>query len=115
MKNKYLKDFIVLRQNKKPTTITVAFSLLLSNRQELEYLDTRFGKGYASVVYRINTVSEDIKQPEERIVREARNIDFLVETEEEFDRTSDHITSLLIIHNPAMDRESMTTMDAPTI
>lgn len=122
MKNKYLKDFVVLRQTDKPTTITVAFSMLLSNTQELEYVDARFGKGFVTAVYKINKVTADTDLPEERVIREAKSIDLLVSVNdallEVVDKEGDpstHITSLHIIHNPAMDRESMTTADAPTI
>ena len=131
MKNKYLKDFVVLRHQSNPQKITIVFSILLTNAQKLVLKNKHSPTGLAVFIYKIKKITADPTKPAEELHWEVEDITFsksvddalLESIDEEFEdstteeklKNSLHITSLHIIHNPAMDRESMTTADAPSI
>lgn len=115
MYNRYLTNFIVLRHNNNRQKVSVAFTMLLTDDQEIELVTTRFGNGYVSFVYKI--VEAKTSYPKERLKSVSDTVDIGYDLDKvEFEaEKAIHVTSVYILHNPAMDRDSMTTADAPSI
>jgi hypothetical protein len=112
MKNTYLKRFMLLRWEDDPRKITLLFHLILFNDQTIKSDVDRTGPGYALSLFKIYS-DPKIKRESQRLEKVRRDIDLTVPWNDP--DHENHVTTLMILHNPAADSDSMATSDAPMI
>ncbi len=96
----------------QPSKITIAFQVILYNNQKISHFANRMGDGYALCMYKIE---QDPKIPRESERLESHYAEICLQKpwlDLDYDN---HVTSLMIIHNPASDSDSMSTSDAPML
>jgi hypothetical protein len=117
MKNTYLKRFMPMTSNDKKI-ITITFQAEIYKHQDIEHVEDRTGKGYALSLFKVfdsNTkptkekVSPIVPDFGKKLITRVHHI----KLDENWDKVENHVTSLLLLHNPAADSDSMVTSDAP--
>lgn len=111
MKNTYLKRFMPVTWESNKHEIAVTFQVLLYNDQTIRPLKNRIGDGFALCRFKIEKLPDLPKMPQ-RLETVKANLDLDKRSWDDPDYP-DHITTLVIKHNPSIDSDSMATSDAP--
>jgi len=101
-----------LRWANDPQKITLLFQVILYNDQKIEPLVDRTGPGYALSLFNIHT-DPKIKRESQHLEKVKWDVDLTVPWDDP--SHENHVTTLMILHNPAADSDSMATSDAPMI
>lgn len=120
----YLKRFMPVTWKKKENEITINFQAIIPNDKDLKHLEDRIGKGFALCIYKM--VQRSIAKRKSKAALPPPNYGFpegerlvtfshTIALEYPWVKDRDHITSLVILHNPAADSDSMVTSDAPML
>lgn len=112
MKNKYLTNFMPLTWVTDPKKITITFQAEIYNNQILVHKADRIGNGYALCIYEI-IENEEENREKMQLSKETHTLNL----PKIWDDISyeDHLTTLVIMHNPSADSDSMATTDAPNM
>lgn len=101
-----------LRWENDSQKITLLFHVILYNDQTIEPLVDRTGPGYALSLFKIYT-DPKIKRESQNLEKVKWDVDLTVPWNDP--DYENHVTTLMILHNPAADNDSMATSDAPMI
>ena len=120
MKNRYLTRFMPITWENKENEITITFQAVIGNDQDLVHTHDRIGTGYALCIYKLVpkriSAGKSKTPPAPTDFKEGEKLETIVHTMDlkyDWKKDEDHITSLVILHNPAADEDSMSTSEAP--
>jgi hypothetical protein len=92
--------------------ITLTFQAEIYNNQTLEHIYDRIGPGFTLCIYKV--IEDDkIQRKNLELITRVHDLSLPLPWNEE--SYPDHITTLVLLHNPSSDSDSMATSDAPTI
>ena len=112
MKNVYLKKFMPITWDGDKKKITITFLAEIYNNQSLVAQPSRIGDGYACCVFKVD---EDEETQRTKKHLEKTTHDIVLQADWDKSDQPDHITTLILLHNPAADNDSMETANAPTL
>ncbi|MEJ2596128.1 MAG: hypothetical protein P8100_13625 [bacterium] len=112
MSNTYLKKFMPITWDADRKKITITFQAEIYDNQSLNPAYDRIGDGYALCIYK---VKEDTTTPRDKLKLKKYTHHLKLEKDWDDDKHPDHITTLILLHNPTADNDSMTTADAPNM
>lgn len=112
MNNTYLKKFMPLTWASDPRKITITFLAEIYNDQTLDHALDRVGDGYVLCMYHL---SDDPKILRKKLHLEKHVHEIVLSEDWLQAEYPDHVTTLVLLHNPGSDHDSMRTSDTPTI